>query len=122
MDQARRGSSELFADLPSNLCLPSTQLVYVVSCEDESRAASTSTSSRKGKGPATPEDDDEGAAGSSNKDDPDEGSTCYLAYHNWEHWSSVRNINGPHTGPPKVREVSSARLSRCESFRLPTFD
>lgn len=104
---------EHFADLSSTLCLLSTQLVYVVSCEDESRAASTSTSSarRKGKGPATPEDE-EGAAGS-NKDDPDEGSTCYLAYHNWEHWSSVRNTNGPHTGPPKVREVSLIHLSRC---------
>ncbi|KAL7412214.1 hypothetical protein BDY24DRAFT_393647 [Mrakia frigida] len=91
-------------------------LVYVVSCEDESRAASTSTSSssrRKGKGPATPEDEDGGAG--PNKDDPDEGSTCYLAYHNWEHWSSVRNINGPHTGPPKVREIPRASASRPSS-------
>lgn len=29
----------------------------------------------------------------------------YVAYHNWEHYSSVRNKNGPHKGLPMVREV-----------------
>jgi hypothetical protein len=30
----------------------------------------------------------------------------YIAYHNWEHYSSIRNIEGPHTGLPRIREVS----------------
>lgn len=29
----------------------------------------------------------------------------WIAYHNWEHYSSIRNIEGPHTGLPRVREV-----------------
>ncbi|TIA98844.1 hypothetical protein E3P94_02359 [Wallemia ichthyophaga] len=28
----------------------------------------------------------------------------YVAYHNWEHYSSVRNKKGPHKGPPMVQE------------------
>lgn len=30
----------------------------------------------------------------------------YIAYHNWEHYSSIRNIEGPHTGLPRIKEVS----------------
>ena len=28
----------------------------------------------------------------------------YIAYHNWEHYSSVRNLEGPHTGLPRIKE------------------
>lgn len=28
----------------------------------------------------------------------------YIAYHNWEHYSSIRNVEGPHTGLPRIRE------------------
>ncbi|KZF23206.1 OTU-domain-containing protein [Xylona heveae TC161] len=28
----------------------------------------------------------------------------HIAYHVWEHYSSIRNIEGPHTGPPQVKE------------------
>lgn len=28
----------------------------------------------------------------------------WIAYHNWEHYSSIRNINGPHTGLPRINE------------------
>ncbi|KAK0539543.1 hypothetical protein OC835_001095 [Tilletia horrida] len=28
----------------------------------------------------------------------------YIAYHNWEHYSSIRNLDGPHSGLPKIRE------------------
>ncbi|KAF8512799.1 hypothetical protein JB92DRAFT_2926390 [Gautieria morchelliformis] len=30
--------------------------------------------------------------------------TVYVAYHDWEHFSSVRNLAGPHTGLPNVVE------------------
>lgn len=30
--------------------------------------------------------------------------TIYVAYHDWEHFSSVRNIKGPHHGLPKIQE------------------
>ncbi|KAJ7194938.1 hypothetical protein GGX14DRAFT_527285 [Mycena pura] len=33
--------------------------------------------------------------------------TIYVAYHDWEHFSSVRNLKGPHTGLPDVLETSS---------------
>ncbi|EON60813.1 hypothetical protein W97_00022 [Coniosporium apollinis CBS 100218] len=29
---------------------------------------------------------------------------AHIAYHTWEHYSSIRNLDGPHTGPPKVCE------------------
>lgn len=29
--------------------------------------------------------------------------TAHIAYHNWEHYSSIRNLDGPHTGPPSVK-------------------
>ncbi|CAG8478049.1 4021_t:CDS:10, partial [Funneliformis mosseae] len=28
--------------------------------------------------------------------------TLHIAYHNWEHYSSVRNIQGPHVGDPEI--------------------
>ncbi|EJD42920.1 cysteine proteinase [Auricularia subglabra TFB-10046 SS5] len=31
--------------------------------------------------------------------------TIYVAYHDWEHFSSVRNISGPHNGIPNVVET-----------------
>ncbi|CAG5161200.1 uncharacterized protein ALTATR162_LOCUS5980 [Alternaria atra] len=35
----------------------------------------------------------------------DNRQTLHIAYHTWEHYSSVRNIAGPHTGPPDVNVV-----------------
>ncbi|KAJ8480833.1 hypothetical protein ONZ51_g6404 [Trametes cubensis] len=31
--------------------------------------------------------------------------TVYVAYHDWEHFSSIRNLRGPHTGLPNVEET-----------------
>ncbi|KAG8215479.1 hypothetical protein J3R82DRAFT_9110 [Butyriboletus roseoflavus] len=31
--------------------------------------------------------------------------TVYVAYHDWEHFSSIRNLRGPHTGLPNVCEL-----------------
>ncbi|KAF2148999.1 cysteine proteinase [Myriangium duriaei CBS 260.36] len=28
---------------------------------------------------------------------------AHIAYHTWEHYSSIRNLDGPHTGPPDVK-------------------
>lgn len=28
--------------------------------------------------------------------------TLHIAYHNWEHYSSIRKVAGPHTGPPGI--------------------
>ncbi|KAJ8590989.1 cysteine proteinase [Rhizopogon salebrosus TDB-379] len=33
------------------------------------------------------------------------GATIYVAYHDWEHFSSIRNLRGPHTGLPEVCEL-----------------
>ncbi|KAJ7156172.1 hypothetical protein C8R46DRAFT_1165706 [Mycena filopes] len=32
-------------------------------------------------------------------------SSFFPRYHDWEHFSSIRNLKGPHTGPPIVRET-----------------
>ncbi|KAH7068754.1 hypothetical protein BKA63DRAFT_422717 [Paraphoma chrysanthemicola] len=41
-------------------------------------------------------------------DDPtavDDRQTLHIAYHSWEHYSSIRNMAGPHTGMPEVHIV-----------------
>ncbi|KZT34953.1 cysteine proteinase [Sistotremastrum suecicum HHB10207 ss-3] len=43
-------------------------------------------------------------------DDEDEDTAVYVAYHDWEHFSSVRNLKGPHQGRPHVVESSPAPL------------
>ncbi|KDN37920.1 cysteine proteinase [Tilletiaria anomala UBC 951] len=37
----------------------------------------------------------------------------YIAYHNWEHYSSIRNLDGPHCGLPRIKErhIDGASLS-----------
>lgn len=32
----------------------------------------------------------------------DDRAVLNIAYHSWEHYSSVRNVAGPHSGPPEV--------------------
>lgn len=36
-----------------------------------------------------------------NRSEPSQ--TLHIAYHYWEHYSSVRNISGPYTGPPQIQ-------------------
>ncbi|KAI0742492.1 hypothetical protein C8Q80DRAFT_1109563 [Daedaleopsis nitida] len=38
--------------------------------------------------------------------------TVYVAYHDWEHFSSIRNLRGPHTGLPNVVEVPAPDASQ----------
>lgn len=44
----------------------------------------------------------------------------YIAYHNWEHYSSIRNVEGPHTGLPRIREYqgSSSNVTKESSSIL----
>ncbi|KIY44909.1 cysteine proteinase [Fistulina hepatica ATCC 64428] len=35
----------------------------------------------------------------------DSQETIYVAYHDWEHFSSIRNLKGPHSGLPYVLEA-----------------
>ncbi|KAI4747897.1 cysteine proteinase [Aureobasidium sp. EXF-12298] len=34
--------------------------------------------------------------------DDGERDVAHIAYHVWEHYSSIRNLDGPHSGPPNV--------------------
>ncbi|GJJ09376.1 hypothetical protein Clacol_003598 [Clathrus columnatus] len=38
------------------------------------------------------------------EEEAEQHSAIYVAYHDWEHFSSVRNLTGPHTGLPLVVE------------------
>ncbi|KAG2343854.1 cysteine proteinase [Suillus weaverae] len=38
-------------------------------------------------------------------DSQESEGTIYVAYHDWEHFSSIRNLRGPHTGLPEVCEL-----------------
>ncbi|KAJ7605903.1 hypothetical protein FB45DRAFT_848474 [Roridomyces roridus] len=40
-----------------------------------------------------------------------EEGTVYVAYHDWEHFSSIRNLRGPHSGLPSVRETPAPSAS-----------
>lgn len=37
---------------------------------------------------------------------------AHIAYHTWEHYSSVRNQNGPHSGLPKVEPVAQPGMDQ----------
>ncbi|KAG8908826.1 hypothetical protein FRB99_003064 [Tulasnella sp. 403] len=49
---------------------------------------------------------------------PDNLPAIYVAYHDWEHFSSVRNLVGPHQGIPNVIE-SSAPLTDDDHIPIP---
>ncbi|KAG2125763.1 hypothetical protein DEU56DRAFT_824268 [Suillus clintonianus] len=38
-------------------------------------------------------------------DSQESEGTIYVAYHDWEHFSSIRNLRGPHAGLPEVCEL-----------------
>ncbi|CAE6462607.1 unnamed protein product [Rhizoctonia solani] len=61
----------------------------------------------------------EKAADEDHDDDDEEGApfpaTVYVAYHDWEHFSSVRNLTGPHQGMPDVCEVPEPDTSSLPS-------
>ncbi|KAI8636727.1 hypothetical protein BD408DRAFT_448184 [Parasitella parasitica] len=41
----------------------------------------------------------------------------HIAYHSWEHYSSVRNIDGPNLGPPEIKmEENIVDTSKDESY------
>ncbi|KAG6914306.1 hypothetical protein DXG01_001193 [Tephrocybe rancida] len=68
---------------------------------------------------ADEEEDDDGEDDHGHKHikdkDPPEGDTIYVAYHDWEHFSSIRNLRGPHTGLPCVRETPPPVASTSSS-------
>ncbi|KZT68644.1 cysteine proteinase [Daedalea quercina L-15889] len=45
----------------------------------------------------------------SEEDDPP--GPVYVAYHDWEHFSSIRNLRGPHTGIPEIVEAPAPDAS-----------
>ncbi|CEL61259.1 OTU domain-containing protein 3 OS=Homo sapiens GN=OTUD3 PE=1 SV=1 [Rhizoctonia solani AG-1 IB] len=76
----------------------------------EEAAPASSKDKRKAKKERLKKKAAERAAGEDSDDDDDDGSppfpaTVYVAYHDWEHFSSVRNLIGPHQGMPDVCEV-----------------
>ncbi|GAA5869591.1 hypothetical protein JCM1840_004471 [Sporobolomyces johnsonii] len=59
----------------------------------------------KGKGKQVEDEDEREGGGLKPPPRPaeeDEGPLC-IVYHSWEHYSSLRNLKGPHTGPPRLR-------------------
>ncbi|XP_006455632.1 hypothetical protein AGABI2DRAFT_180592 [Agaricus bisporus var. bisporus H97] len=67
-------------------------LVYVI--EWQAFAVSSSPTN-----PSLPDKED---LDGNDEDDPH--SSIYVAYHDWEHFSSIRNLKGPHVGLPRVKE------------------
>ncbi|KAG8931504.1 hypothetical protein FRC02_002629 [Tulasnella sp. 418] len=65
-------------------------------------------------------------ASESDEEDDTQKRTIYVAYHDWEHFSSVRNLQGPHSGLPDVSEApappspSSPTHSRLRSSSMST--
>ncbi|TFK60648.1 cysteine proteinase, partial [Pluteus cervinus] len=101
-------------------------LVYVIdwsagwdnnnTTNDNTPSSSSNYSSSSSSSLTTPDEDDRpprktsglGKKGKSAREDEDEDElpdTVYVAYHDWEHFSSIRNLSGPHTGPPRVCEI-----------------
>ncbi|KAM0754120.1 cysteine proteinase [Meredithblackwellia eburnea MCA 4105] len=92
-------------------------LVYVIK-PDEIHGSSSSPSS-KGKRKEGEEDEPEQLEGGEEGEARDEegrrqeeensredSQPLYIVYHSWEHYSSLRNLGGPHVGLPQVREIT----------------
>ncbi|CAE6478410.1 unnamed protein product [Rhizoctonia solani] len=108
-------------------------LVYVIEgAKTDSFGPSTSTSAapeedaptnskdkRKAKKDRMKKKAAEKVADEEHDDDDEEGApfpaTVYVAYHDWEHFSSVRNLTGPHQGMPDVCEVPEPDTSSLPS-------
>ena len=76
-------------------------LVYVIewAAGGEAVVEDSSDSKRKSKrNQQQPEGDENMAV---------ETGPVYVAYHDWEHFSSIRNLRGPHTGLPQVVEATT---------------
>lgn len=72
------------------------ELVYVIGFEDESPDAKASREAKQQHARS----DSKGKAKEIEEELPD----LYIVYHNWEHYSSARNIAGPHAGLPCIVE------------------
>ncbi|KAF9185041.1 hypothetical protein BGZ51_002983 [Haplosporangium sp. Z 767] len=48
---------------------------------------------------------------------PGQRPVMHIAYHSWEHYSSIRNINGPHEGLPEInpRPIQQKPLAKLTS-------
>lgn len=64
--------------------------------------ASTSTSSQD-------------ASTSTLQQPPEAYGPLYIAYHNWEHYSSIRNLDGPHSGLPRIKEQIAAAAAASDA-------
>ncbi|SPO44796.1 uncharacterized protein PSANT_02482 [Moesziomyces antarcticus] len=64
--------------------------------------ASTSTSSQE-------------ASTSAPQQPPEAYGPLYIAYHNWEHYSSIRNLDGPHSGLPRIKEQIAAAAAASDA-------
>ncbi|KAH8101214.1 hypothetical protein BXZ70DRAFT_999998 [Cristinia sonorae] len=87
-DQPPETTSQLSSTLPT----PDNDTT--LSCRDKRRAK---RDGKRGHEKSLPELPEHSEAGS---DHP-----IYVAYHDWEHFSSIRNLRGPHAGLPNVRET-----------------
>ncbi|KNZ54157.1 hypothetical protein VP01_3027g6 [Puccinia sorghi] len=74
-------------------------MVYVISYEDESPGSSSLEKTVKGKQKGKGKRTQDSAPTMCSPETP-----VYLVYHQWEHYSSVRNLDGPHSGIPCIRE------------------
>ncbi|KAG0149006.1 hypothetical protein CROQUDRAFT_654086 [Cronartium quercuum f. sp. fusiforme G11] len=68
-------------------------MIYIIGYEDESPSASSN-----GKGKA------KHVVSKTEANQYPTSAPLYIVYHQWEHYSSVRNLVGPHGGPPQIRE------------------
>ncbi|KAL1739522.1 hypothetical protein HDZ31DRAFT_49256 [Schizophyllum fasciatum] len=110
-------------------------LVYVISAnalDDAAPEASTSTAEHQsGDGPLSGREKrqtrrerkrtekDALPSPSVGTDDDDGPDTVYVAYHDWEHFSSIRNLRGPHAGLPMVQEIHAAPAAQPSAPSTP---
>ncbi|TFK37508.1 hypothetical protein BDQ12DRAFT_143460 [Crucibulum laeve] len=73
-------------------------LVYVIEWAAGGDPSSSSTPERKVSSSRYDDSEEE-------DEQDNQGGTIYVAYHDWEHFSSIRNLKGPHSGLPNVREA-----------------
>ncbi|CDU23164.1 uncharacterized protein SPSC_01794 [Sporisorium scitamineum] len=103
----RQKREEVKRDKKSSKLGEEEQASTGASTSSESVASKEPTSSSQASSSSTPATSQEDAATSATTASPQLAEAygpLYIAYHNWEHYSSIRNLDGPHSGLPRIKE------------------
>lgn len=94
---------------------PSTSMSPIASDSGSttSDAAAAAGGASDGSAPAPTPAASQGSIAATSEKPAEAYGPLYIAYHNWEHYSSIRNLDGPHSGLPRIKEQAIAAAAEA---------